>query len=333
MTLPFSLTNESLTIFTAGVPATFHQGTTQYRLIREAILKDDWASVPALLTMAGALQKYLGADFTLVGNKIHYGGVALPAALMGRIQAMADEGLDPSPLLRFYERLHRNPSYRSRNQVFEFLQHLNISIESDGTFLAYKGVREDYLDCHSGTISNHPGLQVAMPRNQISDDPETPCYEGLHVGALDYARDFARGAVVICRVDPEHVVCVPHDCSSQKMRVCQYEVVGEWSGESMDLNADDEDLPIDWDPYLEDGDEVAPTAEPPAPLVLTPQVQIKKTPTPKLDTLGSKDLMLCSIEDLRKYASGMLKIVGASKIPGGKSALVSRIMKIRKRGR
>ncbi len=366
---PFSMSNESLTIFIDGLPYTFHAGTVQYRTLSETILKQDWDSIPALISPNGALQKYLGEGFTVCeGGTISYQGVPVPSALNNRISEMAKAGTDPGHLIKFYERLHKNPSFRSREQVFAFLSHMNIAIEPDGTFLAYKGINENYMDKHTNTIDNTPGTVHQMARNLVSDDPDEACHFGFHVGALGYAANFGP-VVVICRVDPEHVVCVPNDHSAQKMRVCKYEVVGEWSGEI--LSADDvegveddwqEDVDCDLDgcedcdpnPYqtyhgdsedevliitltgvdeeelTPDGYTFAENTPEPAPEP-TPEVKIKKVAAPKLDTLNTKELMLKSIEELRKYAANRLKIVGASKIPGGKSALVATIMKIRKR--
>lgn len=363
--LPFSLSNESLTIYVGGLPTTVRAGTVQYNQLREAILKDQWDLIPTLLAPGGALAKYLGDRFVAgESGTISYDGVPLPASLTGRISAMAGEGVDPSPLLRFYERLHRNPSYRSREQVFDFLRHLDIAIEADGTFLAYKGINDNYTDVHSGTVPNNPGQKHEMARNLISDDPDQGCHFGYHVGALEYARGFGR-VVVICRVDPEHVVCVPKDYSFQKMRVCKYEVVGEWSGETLPVNVDASDLPesdesyeayedsFEDDSYFEDPESdpvdegesdddhepwLGDPAEVPGDLVTRPTVKpenpptvIKKMPAPRLDKLDAKGLMKRSIEDLRRYASGRLKILGASKITGGKSTLVAKIMQVRRR--
>jgi hypothetical protein len=398
----FSMTGESLTVFVGGTPTTFRAGTVQYSQIAKAILEQDWDAIPALLTPGGALAKYLGDRFKVDGETLTFDGVTLPEALTERIATMAQEGQDPSPLLRFYERLHKNPSHRSRTQVFAFLKHLDIAIEADGTFLAYKGVKEDYTDQYTGTIANNPGQVHEMARNLISDDPNEACHFGFHVGALQYASGFGP-VVVICRVDPENVVCVPHDYSAQKMRVSRYEVVGEWSGEKMGVVADAEDLPYedyeeDFDDY-EDEDEGededldedyeerqqtltlpmltrgdlatgtvfmyegapgvtfavgnvrlpgAPQANshemypsmdgyvtvvwpvPGASMAPAP-VKIEVAPANPMDTLDTKGMMKCSIEDLRKYASGRLKIHGASKIPGGKSTLVAKIMKVRRR--
>lgn len=49
----------------------------------------------------------------------------------------------------------------------------------------------------------------------------------------------------------------------------------------------------------------------------------------KFDKLCIDDLLKQSTEDLRKYASNGLSIAGASKLPGGKTTLVAKILEIR----
>lgn len=326
--IPFTLTGESLTVFHNGTHY-FNVGTTQYREIAKAIAAAAWDRIPALLDPNAALQSFLGDGFTATDGGISYHNVPLPESIVTRLHAMAGAGQDPSPLLRFYERLHKNPSFRSREQLHRFMQHLDIAIEPDGTFLAYKGVNSDYTDRHTGKVNNLPGARHVMDRNLVSDDPATACHYGFHVGALEYARGFG-STVVICRVDPENVVCVPNDYSSQKMRVCEYEVVGEWSGQTLSQVSDPEDLPgEDYDIELDDLDDPEDEVLEPVEEVCEPV--FTKVAAPKLDRLDAKKLMQRSIEDLRRYASGRLKIHGASKIPGGKSALVSKILKIRRK--
>lgn len=239
---------------------------------------------------------------------------------------MATEGQDPTVMFRFYERLSRNPSFRSVQQLFKFLDHGNIPFTKDGCFLAYKSVRSDYKDVHSGTWDNKPGAVNEMPRNQISDDPNHACHEGFHVGALKYARGFSGSKMVVCKVDPEHVVCVPYDSSQEKMRVCKYKVLGEWSGQPLDeLLHDDEALA-----------EPQPKEHSTPPLSKKPKQEVKvqkKSVTKdfkKYDKMTTAELMTCSLDELRQYAGKGLEIVGASKIPGGKVRLVTAIEKVRK---
>jgi ribosomal protein L7/L12 len=50
----------------------------------------------------------------------------------------------------------------------------------------------------------------------------------------------------------------------------------------------------------------------------------------KIHAMGMKDLLMQPISELRTYASQVLFLVGASKIPGGKLPLCGQIIKLRK---
>lgn len=344
--LPFTLTNESLTLINKGVPQVFPAGTAQFQALRKALMANDWTAVETALAPGGAIAAYLGEGFTLDQGRILYQGKPIPAEIAARADQMSVKGEDPSPLFKFWERLKKNPSSRSVEQLYPFLAHEGIAIEPDGTFLAYKGVRTDLKDQHSGKFDNSPGQVHTLPRNEISDDPNHACHFGFHVGALAYAKDFAP-TVVICRVDPENVVCIPYDCGQQKMRVCKYEVVGFWTGEAplsstteeVDVEpgpvpeealADEDDYEDDFD--YEDDDTAQATEEPAAPVQAKPsrKVVLDATSLKQLARMKPRQLLDVTIDGLRAYAS-VLKIVGASKLPGGKTALVGKIVKARKR--
>ncbi|MGH7176410.1 MAG: hypothetical protein ACREJC_03430 [Tepidisphaeraceae bacterium] len=326
-------------------------GSPQYHGLRKAIFAEQWSDVGRYVTLTGALQQWLGDKFVVEGEQISYDSVPLPEALSRRIFAMASAGESPAPLFAFYERLHKNPSFRSRTQLFQFLQHCGIPIEAGGMLLTYKGVKHDYTDGHSGMVDNSPGAHNVMARNLISDDPNVACHYGYHVGALSYAQSFS-DRVVICRVDPEHVVCVPNDEMHRKMRVCDYKVIGNWSGNdesdvmpsttyevAVDEDADAEMAEQDdedWGGDVE-GEDQDEFDNPNRVIEAKPKLVIAKKPAgPKAATfarMSPATLMEQGIDDLRKYASAHLKIVGASKMPGGKSALVSKILKVRRRRR
>ena len=90
----------------------------------------------------------------------------------------------------------------------------------DGNFLAYKGVREDYTDWHSGKFSNKVGDVNEMTRNNVCDDANVGCSDGFHAGSYEYAKGYAHngGNLMIVEIDPSDVVSVPHDCDCQKLR-------------------------------------------------------------------------------------------------------------------
>lgn len=165
-------------------------------------------------------------------GKIYVDGEVLHNNIANRIDQFRRYNLPVNHLIRFVERLENNPSFRSREQLYNFLEHLDLVITEDGYFLAYKSVTNEYLDHHTRSIDNHPGQTVRMERRLISDDPNSACSRGLHVGAYGYASTFGFGncKMVIVKVDPANVVSVPHDCSCQKCRVCEYTVIKDADG-------------------------------------------------------------------------------------------------------
>jgi hypothetical protein len=257
---------------------------------------------------------------------------------------MHSKGESPERVFKFWEKLQRNPSYRSVEQLWGFLANANIPLNEDGDILAYKSITADLKDHHSKTVDNTPGVVNEMPRNQISDDPNEACHFGYHVGALAYAVTFgsADRRVVIVKVDPENVVCVPYDCSMQKMRVCKYEVVGfmavplpstSFDEDRYGDDPEDDEECTDCDSSKCEGDcqggenvGLCPTCDSDDHGQCYPDEPIPKR---DLSTMEFDDLMDVTLEELRRYATHDLKIVGASKIPGGKYALVTEIIDVR----
>jgi hypothetical protein len=241
--IPYSLSNDVLTVTVEGSPKFVRKGASEFEALRAALIAEDWDTAHSLLKPGGGVAHYLAAHNTVAGiaqfqlrdGQLYFNDERVHPNVASRIDRMAASGEDPTPVIRFYERLQQNPSKRSVDQLFDFLQHLGLPFEADGTFLAYKGVNDDLSDKYTGRIFNTPGAVIKINRNLVSDDPRTPCHEGLHVGAHAYASTFASTTIAV-RVDPKNVVCVPYDSSSQKMRVCEYEVIGLHSGELMPNN-------------------------------------------------------------------------------------------------
>lgn len=349
----YTLTNDTLTVIVNGRPYSIRRGAEKFEAAKQAVLDEQWDTLPSLLSPGLAIEQWLmGGDFTVVDGFISYRGERIDQSLNTRMLGMADKGTNPSCWLKFWARLQANPSYRSVNQLYAFLVHEGIAVdEDDGFILAYKSVRSDYLDHHSGTCDNHPGAVNEMPRNKISDDPNTPCHEGFHVGALKYALGFGSDSkrIIICKVDPADVVCVPYDSSHMKVRVCKYVVVGNYAGQPLPSTSFKVDVgePVDYeeeddsdedsfdDDFEDESDD--DSEEVPAPRVAKPPKPPKAAaPAPAvlwnmLDSMPETGLLSEALATLRPYASNHLKIVGACKIIGGKEALVKRILEVRRK--
>ncbi len=154
-----------------------------------------------------------------------------------RIINYAEENTSPERLIRFWDRLKKNPSYWCVQSLFDFLDRNNCPIGEDGRFMAFKCVRSDFKDKHTAKIDNTPGVKIPrFNRNEVDDDKLKDCSFGYHVGSVNYFNTFADPGdkFVEVLVDPEDVISIPSDVSIGKMRVCFYEVVREIKREDVD---------------------------------------------------------------------------------------------------
>lgn len=354
MTTPINYltTLESLVVTIDGKLYTVAKSAANFMRLKAALDAGDVEAARRNLTVGKSLASWLvGCEgFTVSSDgKLLHRGREVDAAVAKRANDMAAAGEDPRRLLRFCERLEKNPSWRSVQQLYKFLGHCGIPIEEDGTFLAYKGVTAALKDKHTRKFDNSPGQRHQMPRNLVSDDPDVDCHFGFHVGALAYAESFGE-RVVVCRVDPEHVVSVPKDCECQKMRVCEYVVVGHHNGELMpstsvgrdempgggdDGDDDDDDFDSDDLDVVDDDEAGKEEAEPaPVPAVVASPAKtapdLSKIPRKyrKYATMEPSALMALPITELRDVAQHGFQVVGA-KLGGGKVVLVDLILTIR----
>src|SRR5271154_6233635 len=191
--------------------------------IKEARFND----APNLVSVAKAMEHHSKGNVVVRDGELLVKGVKVPAELAKKIQKFIDEGLPFEPLVRFAENLQGNPSYRSVNELFQFLEKNDHPFTENGNFIAYKKVRNDFKDVHSGTFDNTPGTTVEVARNQVDENSSRTCSNGLHVANYDYASNFyAGGQMLEVEVNPADVVAIPADYNQSKMRVCKYKVLG-----------------------------------------------------------------------------------------------------------
>ena len=323
MSYVYTVTKESVTVMVEGKPITVSKDSLNFTGLRDALMAEDWDAVPGYLTVAKGVESWAKGNFTVKGGSVYCKGEAVLTNLNQRILEAATQGSDPTYLMKFWERLQANPSWSSVTQLFGFLKHEGIPIDQDGCFLAYKSVRRDYMDHHSRTVANTIGSEHEMPRNKISDDPTKACHIGYHVGALGYASTFHAGdgsRIVICKVDPADVVCIPHDVDQMKMRVCKYKVIGHHAHQ----------LPSSTMATMSKGSAVKKSrkVKKAEKKIDAKNHRLDEAEYARLDGCDNFQLLEESLKTLRKYAAHHLRIVGACKIPGGKLALVDAILKV-----
>jgi hypothetical protein len=150
-----------------------------------------------------------------------------------------------------------NPSKRAIDELANFLDVGGLPITTDGHFLAYKNVRSNYFDIHSGKFDNSVGKVCEMKRNQVCDDKDLTCSSGLHfcsIAYLPHFSDASGGHTMVVKINPKDVVSFPTDYNNTKGRTCRYEVVGEYT-EDWRSKLKNNESGWDADLYDEDGDE------------------------------------------------------------------------------
>jgi hypothetical protein len=228
MSLPFMRSKDAITVNVHGELLTITSDAPNFDAVNKAIDEHRWSDVAAQMNTAKAVEHWTEGRFKVSRGQVTFDGESIPESLAKRILAIWEQKGDYTYLLRFYERLALNPSWRSVQQLYNFMSHAHLPIGPDGCIYGYKSVRQDWMDHHTGKHRNKPGDERSMPRNKISDDPRAACASGYHVGDFSYASTFRNdGKMVIIRVDPADVVSVPYDSSQRKMRVCRYFVLRE----------------------------------------------------------------------------------------------------------
>ena len=198
-----------------------------YDKLLEAIKDEDEVQIRELVEPRKAILTYSDGTITIENETFFWDGVEMHNGITTRIVQMLNDGFSIVPMVNFLHNLRQNPSKRSVDLLYGFLDKCTLPITSDGHFLAYKRVNSDYTDCHTGKISNAVGTIVEMPRNEVDDDPNSACSAGLHFCSIDYLQSFGGARTMILKINPKDVVSIPTDANQSKGRCCRYQVVGE----------------------------------------------------------------------------------------------------------
>lgn len=227
---PYLIQGSNIVIVIDNQSHTINNQHISYQNIIEAIKKTDWKSVKELIEPKQTLVNYSAGNITIENDVMYWKGTVFANALSDKIIEMYREGFSIDPMINFMKELMHNPSKRSVTELYRFLDRGKLPITSDGCFLAYKKVRDNYKDCHTGTIDNSVGQIVEMERNTVDDDKDRTCSSGLHFCSQEYLKDVSGDRIMILKISPRDVVSIPSDYNDTKGRCCRYEVIGELIG-------------------------------------------------------------------------------------------------------
>jgi hypothetical protein len=262
---PYLIQGKNIVVVIDGVSYTVSTGDISYNKIKDAIKASDWGTARDLVDPKQVVLQYGKGNIGVQGSKLFWKGREFHNYLASKFIEMYQEGFPVEPMVNFMENLMSNPSHRAVNELYGFLEKGNLPITSDGCFLAYKKVENNYLDIHSGTVLNKPAqfmdsedakflaestgkngevtvevqdgvTVISMERNAVDDDKDRTCSSGLHFCSIDYLANFggADSRTVILKINPRDVVSIPSDYHATKGRTCRYEVIDEINKDAAD---------------------------------------------------------------------------------------------------
>lgn len=232
MTYPYIISGDSLTMFINGRSRTIHKDNKHFEAVKDAVRRGDFDNAIKALDISEQIVEFGEGNITVQGGIVYYGDYPLHNSMTTRILEMIKEGFDSKPLMKFLDRLMKNPSKRAVDELYGFLEVGKLPITPDGYFLAYKKVTDEFKDYRTGKFDNSPGRIVEMLRNFVDEDKDNTCSTGLHFCSLSYLRHYYgnQGKVIILKIDPADVVSIPSDYNNTKGRACRYEVLEEYTG-------------------------------------------------------------------------------------------------------
>lgn len=229
MAYSYLIQGKNIVVVIDNRPYTITSTHIGYDKLKDAIKAGDWDTVKAVVDPAKEILNYGKGLVAVQGSKVFYKDREMVGVITQRLIEMYQDGFPVEPLILFMENLMQNPSKRAVEELYTFLEKGKLPITPDGHFLAYKKVRPDFMDIHSGTMNNAPGQVVEMERNAVDDDQNRTCSAGLHFCSKDYLDHFggSDSRTVILKINPADVVSIPADYNATKGRACRYEVLGE----------------------------------------------------------------------------------------------------------
>lgn len=235
--------SKGATVFLEGKSYSISEDAPLYPSFLEALRNKDWAKVKTMVNVKSALTDAalkVGKRIRFINGQLVYtspkDGAQQPlkGPLVDRVVQSLRDGLSADtmlPLLRYMDNVMANKRKDIREELYQFLQAGAMPITLDGCFLAYKRVKGNYKDYHSGAIDNSPGKLVSMPAEKVDGNRMVECSSGLHFCARSYLANFSGDRTVIVKVNPRHVGAIPMDYNFAKGRCSEYFVIGECTGD------------------------------------------------------------------------------------------------------
>lgn len=233
MRFPFIINEETVTVYLKGKALAVTSENRNFKRVCVGLVEDTFTNpeeIEVLIDTGAYLESFSQGDMRIEKGVLYYKSLTLSNGLVRRILEMIAQNRNITPFVLFVEKLYKNPRQEVILELFEFLDKNRLPITKDGNFLAYKRVRDNFLDIHSESFDNSPGEVLEMDRGEVDPERDRTCSTGFHFCSYDYLSQFASAScnrTVVVEVDPADVVAFPQDYNTAKGRTCKYVVLSE----------------------------------------------------------------------------------------------------------
>lgn len=233
----FLLTKDSVTLTIDGDTETAAKDHQNFTVIRQHVLDEEYDEAMSLMNISVGIANWGQGSLQIQDGKILYTGMELTGKLVDRIiEQMIGGDTEFERFAKFLNLTMEQESFKTRGRLMDFAAADKLDINEDGYVVAFKNVREDYMDKHSRKFRNMIGDAPSMRRSDVNDDHDVTCSAGLHVCSPQYLAGFwgTSGRTMRVVVDPRDFVAIPYDYNDTKARVCKYTVVEDVSNNIKD---------------------------------------------------------------------------------------------------
>lgn len=240
-------TNGTLNVIVRGKPVTIKKATQpdKYNKVLQLIKDNDEDGIIKLFDVVTQVSTKLGVTITKEGVVTYTNKEGqieqLPASLNKTLVAMYEQDENSiEPLIKFWEKVRLNPSYRVNRCLFDFIEANNIVINENGNLIMYKIVArtndpEVFLDLYTRKTEHRFGTPVdPMDRKDVDDNIDNTCSFGRHLASWQYLPHYGscvngKDAILLCEVDPTDIVAIPRDYNNSKIRCTTYTPLSEYT--------------------------------------------------------------------------------------------------------
>lgn len=231
MSLAYSIGAESISIYHDGELFQVDKSHPNYSAVLEELRKPEGERDLALLKEMAEVPSFV-AKLTMgrvqVGeDAVLFRGEPVSGYMTERLLKMAAAGDPIEPWAAFMDNLMDNPLPSLRDDLFKWMEKGKMPITPDGCIIAFKKVRADYTDVHTGKFSNAVGAVLEMDRSACDTNRHNTCSTGFHFCSADYLHNFGGERVMVVKINPRDVTAIPTDYNLTKARCCKYTVTGE----------------------------------------------------------------------------------------------------------